>query len=61
MRPLVARGHLALGKLYQCTGNRQKAPEHLVAATTMYRAMHMPFWLERAEVELKTSETSGTR
>jgi tetratricopeptide (TPR) repeat protein len=35
MRPLVAHCHLGLG--------------HLTIATTMYREMDMPFWVERAE------------
>ena len=51
MRPLVAHCHLGLGKLYQRTGERAKAGEHLTTATTMYRAMGMNFWLAGAEVE----------
>ena len=51
MRPLVAHCHLGLGKLYRRTGKRQEAQEHLATATTMYREMDMPFWLERAEAE----------
>jgi class 3 adenylate cyclase/tetratricopeptide (TPR) repeat protein len=53
MRPLVAHCHLGLGKLYRRTGDRAKASEHLVTATTMYREMDMRFWLEKAEVALK--------
>jgi tetratricopeptide (TPR) repeat protein len=52
MRPLVAHCHLGLGKLYRRTGNRQQAQEHLATATTMYREMDMPYWLEQAEVEM---------
>jgi class 3 adenylate cyclase len=51
MRPLVAHCHLGLGKLYRCTGARKQAQEHVAMATTMYREMDMPFWLEQAEVE----------
>ena len=51
MRPLIAHCHLGLGKLYQRTGNREKAGEHLSIATTMYREMGMQFYLEQAEVE----------
>jgi tetratricopeptide (TPR) repeat protein len=51
MRPLVAHCHFGLGKLYQRTGERAKAGEHLTTATTMYRAMGMNFWLAGAEVE----------
>jgi class 3 adenylate cyclase/tetratricopeptide (TPR) repeat protein len=53
MRPLIAHCHLGLGKLYRRTGKRQAAQEHLTLATTMYREMDMPFWLERAEAEVK--------
>jgi tetratricopeptide (TPR) repeat protein len=49
MRPLVAHCHLGLGKLYQHTGKREHAGEHLTTATTMYREMDMRFWLEQAE------------
>jgi tetratricopeptide (TPR) repeat protein len=52
MRPLIARCHLGLGKLYRRAAKRQEAQEHLATATTMYREMHMAYWLERAEVEL---------
>jgi len=53
MRPLVAHCPLGLGKLYQRTGHREKAREHLTAATTMYREMDMRFWVEQAEAELR--------
>jgi hypothetical protein len=53
MRPLVAHCHLGLGKLSRRTGTREQAQEHLATATTMYREMDMPFWLERAETERK--------
>jgi class 3 adenylate cyclase/tetratricopeptide (TPR) repeat protein len=52
MRPLVAHCHLGLGKLYQRTGRRDQAQEHLTIAKTMYREMDMRFWLEQAEAEL---------
>jgi tetratricopeptide (TPR) repeat protein len=53
MRPLVAHCHLGLGTLYRRAGKGEKAREHLTTATTMYREMGMPFWLERAEVTLE--------
>jgi class 3 adenylate cyclase/tetratricopeptide (TPR) repeat protein len=53
MRPLVARCHLGLGKLYRHTGKRQEAQEHLTTATTMYREMGMTYWLEKAEAEMR--------
>ena len=49
MRPLVAHCHLGLGKLYRRTGKREQAHEYLTTATTMYREMDMPYWLEEAE------------
>ena len=48
MRPLVAHCHLGLGRLYQRTGTREQAHEHLMTATAMYREMDMPFWVEQA-------------
>ena len=56
MRPLAAHCHLGLGMLYQRTGKRQQAQEHLARAKTMYREMDMRFWLEQAEAELRASE-----
>ena len=53
MRPFVAHCHLGLGKLYQRTGKREQANEHLTTATTMYREMDMTFWLEQAEAEMR--------
>ena len=53
MRPLVAHCHLGLGKLYQRSGKRQEAREHLTTAITLYRAMDMSFWREKAEAELR--------
>jgi len=55
MRPLVAHCHLGLGKLYQRTGKREQAQEHLTTATTMYREMGMTYWLEKAETGMKLS------
>jgi tetratricopeptide (TPR) repeat protein len=53
MRPLLARCHLDLGKLARRTGQRERAQEHLITATTLLRAMGMRFWLEQAEAELR--------
>jgi tetratricopeptide (TPR) repeat protein len=52
MRPLVAQCHLGLGKLYRRVGERERAREHLATATSMYRAMDMPYWLEQAQAEV---------
>jgi class 3 adenylate cyclase/tetratricopeptide (TPR) repeat protein len=51
-RPLVARCHLGLGKLYRRTGKRDHAREHLITAAKMYREMKMPLWLEQVETEM---------
>jgi tetratricopeptide (TPR) repeat protein len=51
MRPLVAHCRLGLGKLYERTGKRHEAREHLTAAAAMYRAMDMRF-LAQTEAEL---------
>ena len=48
------RRPLGLGRLYQRTGNRERAWEHLTTATTMYREMDMRVWLEQAEADRRT-------
>ena len=48
MRPLVAHCHLGLGTLYQRTGQRPEAQEHLTTAMTMYREMDMRSRLAQA-------------
>jgi tetratricopeptide (TPR) repeat protein len=53
MRPLVARCHAGLAKLYRRTGKQQEAEEHLSIATTMYREMGMTYWQEKAEAEMR--------
>jgi class 3 adenylate cyclase/tetratricopeptide (TPR) repeat protein len=52
MRPLVARGHLGRGRLYQKVGRDDEAHSELTAAAELYRAMEMPFWLAKAESAL---------
>jgi tetratricopeptide (TPR) repeat protein len=54
MRPLIAHCHLGLAKLYQRTGKREQAREHLTTAASMYREMDMRFWLEQAEAEARS-------
>ncbi len=53
LRPEIAHCHRGLGRLYRRTGKRPQAQEHLTTATTMYREMDMPFWLEQAEAEMR--------
>ena len=53
MRPLAARCHLDLGKLFRRVGKRQQAQEHLATAERMLSEMNMGLWLEQAEAELR--------
>jgi class 3 adenylate cyclase/tetratricopeptide (TPR) repeat protein len=53
MRPLVARCHLGIGKLFRRTGKQQEAEQHLTTAARMCREMGMRFWLEQAELEMR--------
>jgi hypothetical protein len=52
MRPLAAHYHLSLGTLFQKIGRDEPAQAELATAAAMYRAMEMPFWLEKAEAVL---------
>jgi len=52
MRPLVARVHLGLGRLYRRSGNRAEAEEHLATALGRLREMDIRFWAARAAEEL---------
>jgi hypothetical protein len=53
MRPLVARCHAGLAKVFRRTGKRQRSEEHLATATAMFREMGMRFWLDEVEAEMK--------
>jgi tetratricopeptide (TPR) repeat protein len=48
MRPLLARGHLGIGRLYLCAGDRDRAEDHLLTARRLFIAMDMPLWLQQA-------------
>ena len=52
MRPLVARNHLGLGRLYRQSGDRERAEKHLAISSTMLSQLDMRFWLKRAAEEL---------
>jgi tetratricopeptide (TPR) repeat protein len=56
MRPLAAHCHLGLGTLYQKAGRHEQAQAELATAAEMYRAMEMPFWLERAAALAQVSQ-----
>jgi tetratricopeptide (TPR) repeat protein len=53
MRPLAAHCHLGLGTLYRNIGRDEDAPTELATAAELYRAMGMPYWLEKAEIALR--------
>jgi len=48
MRPLLARNHLGIGRLYVRGGDRDGAEHHLLIATRLFIAMDMPRWLQHA-------------
>src|SRR5215813_2640236 len=48
MRPLAARCHFGLARLYRGTGRPGEALDRLGVATAMYRQMDMRYWLEQA-------------
>ena len=52
-RALLPHCYLGLGKLSKRVGKREEAQEHLTTATTMYREMDMPHWLDQAEAEMR--------
>lgn len=47
MLPLVAHCHLGLGTIYNQMRRAEQAQAQLTMAISMYRAMHMPFWVSR--------------
>jgi class 3 adenylate cyclase/tetratricopeptide (TPR) repeat protein len=59
MRPLIAHCHLGLGNLHFRTANRATAHEHFATATGMYSEMHMVFWLEKAEAQMRLVAQDG--
>jgi hypothetical protein len=52
MRPLLARSHLGIGRLYVSAKDRDRAEDHLLTATRLFIAMDMPFWLQQAVASL---------
>ena len=53
MRPLLARSHLGIGRLYVSTKDRERAEDHLLKATRLFIAMDTPFWLQQAVASLR--------
>jgi tetratricopeptide (TPR) repeat protein len=56
MRPLLARCHLGLGRLYLRAADRDRAKDHLLTATRLCTAMDMPFWLRQTALSLRELE-----
>jgi class 3 adenylate cyclase/tetratricopeptide (TPR) repeat protein len=48
MRPLLARSHVGIGRLYLRAGDRDRAEDHLLTATRLFIAMDMPLRLRQA-------------
>jgi tetratricopeptide (TPR) repeat protein len=59
MRPLQARCHLGLGKLYRRIGRAEDARAHLEQAVEMLRAMGMRRWLPEDEAELASVDAEA--
>jgi tetratricopeptide (TPR) repeat protein len=53
MRPLLAHCRRALANVSAREGDRGRARKELDAALAEYRAMAMPYWITRAETELR--------
>jgi class 3 adenylate cyclase/tetratricopeptide (TPR) repeat protein/ribosomal protein L40E len=53
MRPLAARCHAQLGRIYQHVGSKARAEEHATVAGRMYREMGMTFWLHELKAALE--------
>jgi class 3 adenylate cyclase/tetratricopeptide (TPR) repeat protein len=51
MRPLAARGHLALGRLARRLGETGAARRHLDVAVPLLESMQMRYWLDRLVLE----------
>jgi class 3 adenylate cyclase/tetratricopeptide (TPR) repeat protein len=51
--PLLARGHLGLGRLHRQHGDRATAAEHVSSATVLFCEMDMRAWVQAAWAELK--------
>jgi transcriptional regulator with AAA-type ATPase domain/tetratricopeptide (TPR) repeat protein len=54
MRPLVAHGHLALGRAYAHLGEQPLAGVHLAQAEALLREMEMALWFPEAERALRS-------
>ena len=55
MRPLIARCHADLVRLYRRSNKAAEADQHFQSATMMYREMGMKYWQEQLDAEIKAS------
>jgi hypothetical protein len=53
MRPLQAHSYLGLGQIHTQGKNACVARSEILAASELYRAMSMPFWVAKAELALE--------
>jgi tetratricopeptide (TPR) repeat protein len=56
MRPLLARNHLGIGRLYLRAGVRDRAEDHLLTATLLFSAMDMPLRRPQAASSLEPNQ-----
>jgi tetratricopeptide (TPR) repeat protein len=52
MRPLLARSHLGIGRLYVRAGDRDRAEDHLLTAMRLFVEMDTPLWLQQVAASL---------
>jgi hypothetical protein len=55
MRPLIAHCQFSVGKLHGRAGDRP-ATQELTTAMSLFHAMGMRFWLEKAEAKMRALE-----
>src|SRR5262249_37626377 len=53
MRPLLARCHLGIGRLYLRAGHRDRAEDSLRSAMCLFSPMDMPLWLRQTASSLR--------
>jgi hypothetical protein len=53
MRPLQAHSYLGLGQIHTQGKDARVARSEILAASELYRAMSMPFWIAKADLALR--------
>jgi class 3 adenylate cyclase/tetratricopeptide (TPR) repeat protein len=59
MRPVVARCHLGLGRLFQSRGDTRQGVDHFLAASTLFAEMGMTFWEQLCDSERTPGVTAA--